>query len=52
MIPKEWPKQEHKHCETIDSKIKNTQEKPTLAVVNIGVKNEKKERNCIVSELD
>lgn len=51
MLPRERPKQEHKHCEAIDGKIKDPQKKPTLVISDIGVENQEEEWNGIVSEL-
>lgn len=52
MVPMEWPIQEHHHCEDIEGHVQKPHEKPTLIIIDMGMKHQEKEWDGKVSKLN
>lgn len=50
MGPRKRSKQEHEHCEAINSSIQQPHHNPTSVIINMGMENQEEEWNGIVSE--
>lgn len=52
MIPIKRSKQEHAHCENVNSHVKDPNERPTSVIINLTMKNHEIEWYSIISELN
>lgn len=52
MSPIKGPKQEHHHCENVNSHVKDPNERPTSVIIYLRMKNHEVEWYSIISEFN